>query len=416
MKNFTKQNFKTNPLWIRLLIMTFMLLLGSSSAWAWTVYYDNTATKWGTVYLVIGHDSYRRGDYKMTKVSGYDNLYSYTASDWGDAKYVAFSATSVSGSNNSLPSLNIPYYIFDANMTNANNKIFGGTAYVSDKVQLVLNDYIGFYIGEPTSWNQSRFFIWKTENSKNSYQAGGNTAETQGSNKLQIVYAKSGTYSLTHSASWAGVSTGAVKAGYGYYIGDGNAMKTLTPSTAPSYTFKLQTPISQGSTSTVSSETGTGKSMYGTKTVALDSYYIQKSGESTFTKITKSGSALQTQNLAVGTYQVVPVVYDGKIYFKGTPQTLVIEEACTPPAAPTLNPNSTTVCSGTSFDLPSGYRWYTEQTGGTKLSSNTISSGVTQKTVYYAEAGEDGCVSTSRTAYTVNVDAKPAIKICTYHL
>lgn len=34
MKNFTKQNFKTNPLWVRLLIMTCMLLAGSSSAWA----------------------------------------------------------------------------------------------------------------------------------------------------------------------------------------------------------------------------------------------------------------------------------------------------------------------------------------------------------------------------------------------
>ena len=33
MKNFTKQNFKTNPLWIRLLVMTFMLLVGTSSAW-----------------------------------------------------------------------------------------------------------------------------------------------------------------------------------------------------------------------------------------------------------------------------------------------------------------------------------------------------------------------------------------------
>lgn len=337
MKNFTKQNIKPCSLWIRLFIMTFMLLIGTGSAWAWTVYYDNSATKWSTVYLVIGHDSYRRGNYTMTKVSGYDNLYSYTATDWTDAKYVAFSSTSIAASSSSLTGLGIPYYIFDANMTNANNKIFGGTAYVSDKAQLVLNDYIGFYIGEPTSWNQSKFFIWKTENSKNSYQAGGNTAETQGSNKLQIVYAKSGTYSLTHSASWAGVSTGAVKAGYGYYIGDGNAMKTLTPTTAPSYTFKLQTPISQGSTSTVSNETGTGKSMYGTKTVALDSYYIQKSGESTFTKITKSGSALQTQNLAVGTYQVVPVVYDGKIYFKGTPQTLVIEEACDDVAAPTLS-------------------------------------------------------------------------------
>ena len=33
MKNFTKQNFKTNPLWIRLLIMAFMLLAGAGTAW-----------------------------------------------------------------------------------------------------------------------------------------------------------------------------------------------------------------------------------------------------------------------------------------------------------------------------------------------------------------------------------------------
>ena len=93
MKNFTN-NFKqfTSRLSARWLIMALMMLVGTSSAWAWTVYYDNTETKWSTVYLVIGHDGYRRGDYKMTKVSGYDNLYSYTASDWADAKYVAFSA------------------------------------------------------------------------------------------------------------------------------------------------------------------------------------------------------------------------------------------------------------------------------------------------------------------------------------
>ena len=34
MKNFTKQNFKTNPLWIRLLIMTFMLVLSAGGAMA----------------------------------------------------------------------------------------------------------------------------------------------------------------------------------------------------------------------------------------------------------------------------------------------------------------------------------------------------------------------------------------------
>ena len=47
MKNFTKQNFKTNPLWIRLLIMAFMLLVGSSSAWA-TMYVAGTMNSWNT--------------------------------------------------------------------------------------------------------------------------------------------------------------------------------------------------------------------------------------------------------------------------------------------------------------------------------------------------------------------------------
>ena len=47
MKNFTKQNFKTNPLWIRLLIMAFMLLAGSSSAWA-AIYLKGSFNGWGT--------------------------------------------------------------------------------------------------------------------------------------------------------------------------------------------------------------------------------------------------------------------------------------------------------------------------------------------------------------------------------
>ncbi len=34
MKNFTKQNFKTNPLWVRLIIMAFMLLAGAGNVWA----------------------------------------------------------------------------------------------------------------------------------------------------------------------------------------------------------------------------------------------------------------------------------------------------------------------------------------------------------------------------------------------
>jgi hypothetical protein len=40
MKNFTKQNFKTTPLWVRLIIMAFMLLAGAGNVWARN--YDGT--------------------------------------------------------------------------------------------------------------------------------------------------------------------------------------------------------------------------------------------------------------------------------------------------------------------------------------------------------------------------------------
>ena len=57
MKNFTKQNFKTNPLWIRLLIMAFMLLAGTSSVW-------------GDTYLAGSFNSWNASDGNYKFVSG----------------------------------------------------------------------------------------------------------------------------------------------------------------------------------------------------------------------------------------------------------------------------------------------------------------------------------------------------------
>ena len=84
MKNFTKQNFKTNPLWIRLLIMTFMLLAGSGSAWAYNqsavdLYFDNSEAKWSNCYVYIGHVSYT-SCYNMTRVSGTQYLWKLASS------------------------------------------------------------------------------------------------------------------------------------------------------------------------------------------------------------------------------------------------------------------------------------------------------------------------------------------------
>ena len=87
-KTFTKQNIKTNPLWIRLFIMTIMLLVGTSSAWAIKIYFDNTNTNWSKVYLIVGHGSYSCFNNQMSVECG--NIYSVDVNDWSDETQIAF--------------------------------------------------------------------------------------------------------------------------------------------------------------------------------------------------------------------------------------------------------------------------------------------------------------------------------------
>ena len=97
MKNFTN-NFKqfTSRLSARWLIMTLMLLMGTSSVWGWTVIYDNTDTKWDEVYLYVGKDDWSECNLKMTE---YDkNLFVFKGSGWDDAKEVVFADKALGGS------------------------------------------------------------------------------------------------------------------------------------------------------------------------------------------------------------------------------------------------------------------------------------------------------------------------------
>ena len=118
MKNLTKQNIKPCPLWIRLLIMTFMLLIGTGSAWAVNnvsggyIYFDNSTTKWtdSSIQFVIGHNSYSR-TYVMKKLSN-SNVYYYKLDDaeyhtWSDATYYAVIGTSSKWGDGSWGSSNL---------------------------------------------------------------------------------------------------------------------------------------------------------------------------------------------------------------------------------------------------------------------------------------------------------------------
>ncbi|MFN7014991.1 MAG: hypothetical protein ACK4ON_12055, partial [Bacteroidia bacterium] len=100
-----------------------------------------------------------------------------------------------------------------------------------------------------------------------------------------------------------------------------------------------------------------------------------------------------------------------------TPTSAVqcIQTVCTPPPAPTTvtaTPNP--ICAGSSTTISASgggpgntYNVYTAATGGTNLGATPLSVTPTSTTTYYVEtvSGSDPtCVSTTRTAITVNVD------------
>ena len=77
--------------------MAFMLLAGAGNAWAWTIIYDNSDTKWDEVYLYIGKGDWSECNLKMTE---YDtNLFVFKGSGWNDATEVAFANKPLGGSS-----------------------------------------------------------------------------------------------------------------------------------------------------------------------------------------------------------------------------------------------------------------------------------------------------------------------------
>ena len=120
---------------LRVFALLCVLLGVSGSAWGAstvTIYFDNTNTQWpeNSIYLYMGHASYSRSDWQMTKVSG--NIFKCdNVTYWDDATEIAFAKDqwSKSGEGKSLTD-RLPYQ-GDKNYT----KPYGidknnGTAYI----------------------------------------------------------------------------------------------------------------------------------------------------------------------------------------------------------------------------------------------------------------------------------------------
>jgi len=92
---------------IRMTAILILLLMGVNNAWAADasnaiVYYDNTASNWSDVQILIGHSTWS-SVYTLSKISGTNNLYCKTSLSWGGYSefYFVTGASSWSDEGNS---------------------------------------------------------------------------------------------------------------------------------------------------------------------------------------------------------------------------------------------------------------------------------------------------------------------------
>ncbi len=156
MKNFTKQNFKTNPLWVRLLIMAFMLLAGTSSAWGKTVYYVNS-NNWSSsnvkVYYWGGDKSVSWPGSVMTFTGNYVDGYEIYSYDVGTSTSCIFSNNG--GNQTSDLTVNDGQYYYNGWKIASNLNIHNC---VKDKFSISNTDVI-YYDNSTTKWANCYVYI-----------------------------------------------------------------------------------------------------------------------------------------------------------------------------------------------------------------------------------------------------------------
>ena len=104
-------------------------------------------------------------------------------------------------------------------------------------------------------------------------------------------------------------------------------------------------------------------------------------------------------------------------YFLST-ATRALNINCTAPVAPTSGGDKI-ICSGQtiptlSVTVPSGTAdWYDQASGGTLLQANSLTYTPISAGTYYAETDNLGCLSPTRTAVTLTINATPTIPVLT---
>src|SRR5574344_1846479 len=111
-KNIGTYNIKQTTMKSQFKLITSCLLLIIAVAWsqpanAWDftngkiIYFDNTVTNWSQAYIRVGHTTWNSA-YLMSKVTGTQNLYTYTIPSWGGYEAFAIANNAAWTNGNSI--------------------------------------------------------------------------------------------------------------------------------------------------------------------------------------------------------------------------------------------------------------------------------------------------------------------------
>ena len=366
MKNFTKQNFKTNPLWIRLLIMGFMLLAGAGNAWAaqynlnWQgKVYFLAPEKWDiSTYSTIQVDITRttsattsnHQEYigKMTRIGTSRLFYiqiSANHSGWNQNEYIAFTANS---------------YAYNSGSFNLNgNKLY------TTPLDYGCNNSSNYYLFKPSTESQ-----FTTTTNGNTITASYN------SSRDKVLKADQTVNIYTNGSSSANGGSVSLK---GYYLSSDNA---ITQSTENSSSASAKYGAAPGSEMILTASAKTG--------YAFDGWYTAASGGTLL-----SSSATYTYN-----------VYGAKTIYAR------FKQSCVTPTISNISIDNASICAGGSATITvtatnaTSYQLYTVSGGIYTKSGNVQTSNeftVSNSGTYAVKALNGTCESSYSTTKTLSI-------------
>ena len=455
MKNFTKQNFKTNPLWIRLLIMTFMLLAGAGNAWGATRTFSS-----GDYIYIKNFKPNGWGDYWFTSTQkyGWAHMWGGTAGD-NDYSFELYSGTA--GSSGAIYRAKITKagtytkIIFTRNTSN--NGVWNDKTNQTGDLDLPStgNRLTALNNGGDSPYNP----VWDTYNPCNTTSL---TWNNDSSIKTSMKKGDTQTVSVTLSPSGAGTPTFTTSSSSVISLSGSGSSCTLTAEAAGSATITASFAEANGycgssiiKTITVTDPCSPKYYIAGTLPGAswdaskhlemtcvdgLRSYTFTDAGKGEYKfKITNNtwGSQWNTLNTSKSSgvtcksndtdgNMVFETPAEGNItiYFDDALKAWVTWEAnCSTPKTPSIESSHSSICSGDNTEVTitvtgdaETYALYVVNNGYTKQSNeavnNTFTVSPTKTTTYVVKAFNGACASDNYSNdVTVEVSEKPSITL-----